>query len=120
MSTITNFPVPTNSGPAIINRQVADMTDYEVITYKFDDGGADVNVVPCGPRKWMLDYDGLSEAEAALLDNHYDLAKGRANDFTFLDREGVSHIGVMYESYDRPKHTKYWAQARRIVLIAED
>lgn len=117
MATVSAYPTPNNSGPAI-NRLTDLPAEFKVIRYEFDDGGAEVNVMPCGVQRWQLDYEGLSSADAATLLTHFNLAKGRVNDFSFTHpREGVIYTGVKYESFVISDHQKHWALPRKIVLV---
>lgn len=120
MATVTAYPTPSNSGPTI-NKQIDYPVDYKPTLHRFDDGGADVNVVPCGPKRWDLEYDGLSTTDAATLDTHYQTAKGKTNTFSFFDaRTGTTVSGVRYERYQVGKHLRYWSLTRRVTLVAED
>lgn len=120
MATVTAYPTPSNSGPTI-NKMVAFPPEFKVTLHRFEDGGADANVVPCGPKRWDLEYEGLSTTDAAILDDHFETAKGRANNFSFFDsRAGRTYSGVRYERFDVGKHQKYWSLTRRITLVVED
>ena len=120
MATISAFPDEVfNSGP-VMAKQMLLPPEFSTTRYKFEDGGEDVNVRPCGPQRWVLVYEGLTEAEVAILDVHFNLAKNRVNDFSFYDkRVGVIYSGVRYASYQVSAHSKYTIQARRIELIRE-
>lgn len=119
MATVAAYPTPSNSGPAI-NKQINPPPEYKTIRHRFEDGGADVNVQPCGPRRWILEYDGLSVSDAGILDDHFETAKGKTNDFSFFDaRAGETITGVRYEQYEVNRHVKYWSLSRRITLVAE-
>lgn len=120
MATITAFPTPSNSGP-VINKQVNYATDFKVGKTLYEDGGCDVDIRPCGPQRIDLEYDGLTQTDAAILDAHFATAKGKTNTFSFFDqRNGLTYTGARYEKYEVDKHSKYWSLARRITLVFED
>lgn len=101
-------------------KQLDFVPDFEVIRYRFENGGGAVNVRPCGPVRVTLEYDGLEEADANLLDAHYASAKGKTNTFDYFDRRaGVTHPGCRYEDYQIVTHEKYWIRARRVVIVRE-
>lgn len=120
MATVSAFPTPDQGGP-VINRQVNVTPDYKVINYDFDSGARRSNVTPCGPMRFQLEYQGLTEAEAAIIDAHFDLAKGKTNDFSFYDeRTGHVYTGVRYEAFGKGQHQRYFVQSRTITLFVED
>lgn len=118
MATISVFPDSTfNGGPAAV-KQMLLPPEFVTTIFKFEDGGEDVNVRPCGPQRWVLVYEGLTEAEAKILDDHFNLAKDGVNDFSFYyARAGASYSGVRYASYQVSPHVKYTILTRRIELI---
>lgn len=117
MATIANYPVPSAGGP-VINRLVTQTREFKNDLTVNDDGTIDVNVQPCGIRRWQLEYDGLSESDAAALDNHFNSANGDANDFSFVNpRDSITYTAVRYEKYEVPRHPRKWALIRRVTLI---
>lgn len=120
MAVVSGFPDNTNLGGPLPVKQVDYPPDFEVIRYRMEDGGIKTNVRPCGPVLVELEYDGLSESEAAVLDDHWELAKGKTNTFPYFDRRaGITYTGVRYEGFEIIPHTKYWSLARKIVLVRE-
>lgn len=116
MATISAYPVQAEGGPRI-NRLSDFPIEFQTIDYEYDDGGIDVNVQPCGVARWLLEYEGLTAAELQTLVNHYNLAKGPVNDFSFAHpRDGVTYTGVKYEKIEIPRHTKHWALSFKATL----
>ena len=120
MAVVSGFPDNTNLGGPLPLRQVDYPPDYEVIRYYLEDGGIRVNVRPCGPVRVVLEYDGLTEVQAAILDDHWELAKGKTNTFPYFDRRaGVTYTGVRYDKFEIITHQKYTILARKITLLRE-
>lgn len=116
MSTITEYPVPAAGGP-VINQLIAEPKQYRVVRYEYEDGAGEVNVPVCGLQRWVLRYQGLSVAETQVLIDHFNLAKGQVNDFTFANpQDSTSYTGVTYEKIEIPAHTKYWAGNVNVTL----
>lgn len=119
MATISPHPTPDQNGP-MYSRFFEPPPDYDAVTtaHEYEDGGKSFNLdSEQQPRSFEISYDGLSELEAQILDDHYDEAKGQINDFTFTHpRTGEEIEGVHYLSYER-SHEKTWMQTRRVVLI---
>lgn len=100
--------------------------EYSVTTSPpFADGGMDWNLnADVKVRRWVLIYQNISEAEAAILDAHMDEARyssegGSGYGFDF--REPVSdtlHSSVHYDrgGYERSPHTRRPIQSRRVLL----
>lgn len=89
----------------------------------YDDGGRDTALQNggVGIKRWVLNYNGLTEAKAAILDAHMLTARLNAEGFSaygfnYRDRDGTLYANVHYEKYDRPAHQKIWGQARNIQL----
>lgn len=99
---------------------------FQVDSTEYDDGGRDTKLQNGGNgiKSWVLNYDGLNQTWAAILDAHAlaaKLANGdgpSANTFSFRDPwDATLYSGVRYLSYERPAHNKRWAQARQVVLV---
>jgi hypothetical protein len=90
----------------------------------FADGGCDFNLdADQKVRRWRIDYDLLSEADAATLDAHVDSAKyagdaGSAYGFSFTTRSGEALSNVRYDrgGYQR-SDPKTWACTRNVTLV---
>ena len=120
MATVSAFPDYVNQGGPLPLKQVDYPPDFEVIRYQLEDGGLKTNVRPCGPVRVVLEYLGLSVAEAAVLDAHYALAKGKVNTFPYFDRRaGRTYTLVRYDKYEIIAHERYWSLGRRITLVRE-
>lgn len=99
---------------------------FQVSTTHFSDGGVETMLQAGGNgiKTWVLEYEGMTEVEAAVLDSHSYSAKLPEGDgpsaytFNFRDRDtGTLYSGVRYLRYERVPHTKKWSQARRVVLV---
>ena len=99
----------------------------------YDDGGADYALQSggVGVKRWIIRYDGLTLAQAALIDAHvvsafYSEDDGSAYGFNFRDHipgtlwsdtTGTLYTGVHYAPGGyRKGHTKTWIQSREIIL----
>lgn len=124
------FPTPQYGGPQYL-LYIKHAKDYEEITVfsRYEDGGVDTNEhATDAPQRWTLSYNGLTEAQAKVLDDHYNSHR-LSQKFTFTEPRadvwsGVQgHYGttysnaVQYESYERPDHEKYKIQARIVHLV---
>lgn len=68
-------------------------------------------------RRFIFRYDGLSEAEAAILDDHYESTRGGLS-FAFTQpRTSEALTGVRYEGRPESNHTKVWSQSRVVRLV---
>lgn len=120
MPTCSQFPSVSIGGPRPLKLVVREQ-EYPTGSLVFEDGGIETNITsPCGRMEMDLTYDGLSQAEAQLLDDHFDEAKKDVNDFLFLDyHSGRLLAGCKYVSYRKPQHTKHWSGKRQITLVKE-
>src|ERR1051325_1565526 len=120
----SEFPLPSVSGSnpkPLIWYQLPE--EFQVNFTEYDDGGRDTVLQSGGSgiKRWVLNYDGLTETEAAVLDAHALSARLDENGFSaysfnYRDRDGTLYSFVRYEKYERPAHQKKWAQARNIQL----
>lgn len=109
MATIANYPDGIGTAGPTIAKVIAQVPDIEVDTAIMEDGAAVVNITPCGMYRWILEYDGITEAEFATLRAHYNAAKGKTNDFSFYDRHAATTFaGCKYKSWKVGKHRKKW------------
>lgn len=116
--TIANYPDGIGTAGPTIAKLTTSPIDFEVDFIPYEDGGADVNVTPCGEQRFTLEYEGLSEAEIVTLRTHYNLAKGKRNNFSFYHREDdETYTGVEYERFDIGEHPKAWSQPLTVVLV---
>ena len=117
MATITDYPDGLNTAGPYILRLIDLPTEFVVDRMMFEDGGCDVNVQPCGPRRWKIEYGGLSASEVSTLVAHFNSAKGSVNDFSFYDRRAAATFSqVYYDSFKLPEHVKKWNNPVSVVL----
>lgn len=100
-----------------ISRLIDQPIEYGYEVYQFEDGSADVNVQPCGARRWTLEYEGLSKIEILQLIAHFNLMRGSSGTFSFYHRrDAVTYSGVRYVSLTIPQRQRAWSNAATIVL----
>jgi hypothetical protein len=127
------FPLPsvTGSNPAPLFYEALP-EEFVVGKTIYDDGGADFRLQAggAGVRRWILEYDGLTDAQAAILDAHlattfFSPDEGSAVGFNFrahvpgtvwTDTSGTLYANVHYEKYEKG-HKKTWANKRTITLV---
>lgn len=115
---VADFPDGVNTAGPYCSRLQESPIDYPVDRTIYDDGGCDVNVQPCGLIKYELQYEGLSAAEVTTLRTHYNLAKGRTEDFNFYHRRDATlYANVKYESIKLPRRVKVWSNSVTITLL---
>jgi hypothetical protein len=124
------FPTPLHSqsydtGPLYL-KYLKHPKDWEAITVvsEFEDGGRDFLIRAAStPQRWTLEYDGLEDEDANILDQFWD-DHGLSIPFTFIEPrdhpwtgvEGFTFTGCYFEKYERD-HSKVWVQARTIVIV---
>jgi len=117
MATVADYPDGIGTSGPTINLLLDQPIDFEVTRYEYEDGGCDVNVQPCGVRRWRLEYEGLSASDVTTLRDHFNLAKGRVNDFEFYHRrDAVTYANVQYETFTVNHHIKKWSNSITVVL----
>lgn len=92
--------------------------DYKSITvaHTYEDQGQSFNSTgDTAPQRWILEYNGLTAAQAATLDAHFASAKF-TEAFSFVDRAGATQTNVRYLEYEAD-HIKTWVNQRRVVLV---
>jgi hypothetical protein len=97
---------------------------FQVGFTEYDDGGRDTALQHggVGTKRWVLVYEGLTAAEAAILDAHMlaarlDESGLSAYTFSFTTREPLTYTGVRYQSYDPPRFANRHVQQRTIILV---
>lgn len=104
------------TGPYIA-RLIDQPIQFDSVTYEFEDGTATVNVQPAGLRQWVLEYEGLTEAELAQLTNHYNAMRGRSATFSFYHRrDNVTYAQVRYASMSIDNRSRKWVNGATVVL----
>jgi hypothetical protein len=100
-----------------ISRLIDEPIEYDYTLYEFEDGATDVNVQPCGIRRWSLQYEGLSAAEAQTLLNFYNSVRGRSTVFNFYHRrDAITYTGVRLVSMTMASRAKAWVNGATVVL----
>lgn len=95
--------------------------EYQTVTYEYDGGRVETNVQVCGMRRWKLEYEGLSEADLAVLIGHFNLAQGRTGTFIFYHRrDEVRYTNCRYVSFDIPARIKKWSNNVSIVIERQE
>lgn len=117
MSTIADYPDGIGTAGPYISRLMDQPLEFQVIRYEYEDGGLDVNVQPCGVRRWILEYEGLSAADVITIRDHFILAKGRVNNFEFYHRRDVAtYDNVRYVEFSLPSRQKSWSNVVTVTL----
>jgi len=112
------YPLPP-TGPQYIRCQVIDKKYPAVLGPAYADGGQDSFVSTAAPSRivWELEYAGLTQAEAALLDAHNDSCLDTHYSFNFTDPETGTTYVVKYLEFQRGTRAKRWLGKRLIRLI---
>lgn len=118
--TVAAFPDGVSVAGPSIALVVEQPLAFETSRFEYEDGGLDVNVQPCGQRRWTLEYAGLSAADVDTLRAHWSLARGTSYEFSFYDRRtGQTFDRVKYESFRLGAHVKQWSVPATIILVRE-
>lgn len=112
---------PFNILGLIPEKYMEDSPDFQAVTNKhvYEDEGVSFNTTnDVAPRRWIYEFTGLSEAEAAVFDDHFKQCRFD-KDFGFTDRRGyIYDFGIYYENYQRGhERNKRWIQTRSITLV---
>lgn len=100
-----------------ISRLIDEPIQYQSTLYEFEDGSVDVNVQPCGIRRWSLQYEGLTAAEAQTLLNFYNAVRGKSVTFNFYHRrDNVTYTGVRLVSMSFDSRSRAWVNGATVVL----
>lgn len=114
------YPIPDEGGPQYLKIHQFQPA-YEEITDKhvYEDGGVSfVTFNDSAPIRWVIEYDGLSEADVAILDGHRADAFGEVFGFEFTHpRTEQEFTGVHYDEAFEEDHRKTWNNRRVIHLI---
>lgn len=110
------FPFPNYGGPRYKRFQEM-KPDWGEFGGAFPDGTERFNTIQTSRiRMFEIEYDGLEQVDAQVLDNHFYSTRGGIG-FTLVNpRTGETITNVRYESYKYPEHQKVWAQSRTIIL----
>lgn len=111
------FPDPTVTG-IDYGRYYEIPPDYSEVTYSntYEDGGVSLNESGTPPKRWEVEFNGLSRDEADIFDAFHELVKF-VGTFDFVDPSSVTHNLVRIESYDRSHaEHKSWTNTVRFTL----
>lgn len=111
------FPDPTVTGIDYA-RYYEIPPDYSEVTYSntYEDGGVSLNESGTPPKRWEVEFNGLSRDEADIFDAFHELVKF-VGTFDFVDPSSVTHNLVRIESYDRSHaEHKSWSNTVRFTL----
>ena len=114
------FPLPAAGGPPYLKFHQYQAA-YEEVTDKhiYEDGGASFQTFnDDAPIRWIIEYDGLEEAQVADLDEHRADAFGEVYGFSLTNpRTNVTYTDVHYDDSFEEDHAKVWQNRRVIHLI---
>ncbi len=94
--------------------------EYRSYSQEFADLHMEANIVAEKIRRFAFEYDGLSAADAQMLDDHYALAKTAFGFQLTVPRTGEVITGVRYDGKDGfkiPNHKKVWVRSRSVRLV---
>lgn len=118
LPTVADYPLPpTGPYPLFFHEDVPEFRTYG---NEFADLRQEHAVNAQKIRRFTFTYDGLSPAEAAILDAHYESAKGEAFGFTVtLPRtlEVVQNVRYAPDGFKINEHEKAWSLPRTVTLI---
>lgn len=117
MATITDYPDGSATAGPYIARLLDQPTEYQSTLYEFEDGGVDVNIQPCGVKRYVLEYEGISTTDVSTIVTHFNNAKGRVNDFEFYHRrEATTYSGVKYVEIKINRRPRSWVANMTVTL----
>lgn len=127
---MATFPTPGHSqtydtGPVYL-KYLKHPKDWKAVTVfsEFEDGGKDsLEHAADAPQYWDLEYDGLEDEDANILDEFFETHRFTVP-FTFIEprnhpwtnTEGGTYTNVYFDDYQRD-HAKVWIQSRKIRLV---
>jgi hypothetical protein len=116
--TPTALPQPPTANAPRPTRFQEVVSIWNEFTARFVDGSSESDTRQTAPvRMFEVEWDGLSAAEAALLDAHYDSTSGGLT-FSITNPHTSEVIsGCRYGSYTLSPHTRYWSQNRQATII---
>lgn len=115
----STLPQPTSNPPGPLQSRFQEVvTDWQNYSQRFADQTLVGNSALNKPiRIFEIEWEGLSAAEAAMLDAHYDSTSGGIS-FAMTDpHTGEFLTNCRYASYSRGPHVKYWSQTRQATVI---
>jgi hypothetical protein len=118
LPTPSALPQPPTVGAPVPVRFQEVTPNWETYTTKFADNTQRANTqLRQQIRMFEVEWDGLSEANAQMLDAHYDSTGGGLSFSIVYPHTGETVTGCRYASYTRSPHTRYWSQTRTATII---
>lgn len=116
--TPTALPQLPTAGAPIATRFQEVVSQWNEYSANYADGSSESDTRQTAQvRMFEVEWDGLSVAEAALLDAHYDSTSGGLT-FSITNPHTDEVItGCRYGSYTLSPHTRYWSQNRQATII---
>jgi len=99
--------------------------DEVTVFSEFEDGGKDIlEHASNAPQYWELEYNGLEDEDANILDQFWD-AHRLSVSFTFIEprdhpwtgTEGATYTGCYFAEPMSRNHDKVWIQSRKVVIV---
>lgn len=115
---MADFP-PASVPPFIKWERLADR--YPMVEGpKFADGGMDTFLSSTTPiRRWRITYEGLTVAQAAILDAWFAANFGFHSAFTFTERDAATYGGCKCVEYERGHGRRYDNMQFRTIVIED-
>lgn len=117
MPTPAVFPFPAAGGPQ--HSYFAEIEpDWGEHSQRFGDGQQQTNTIQTARvRRFEVEWEGLTEAQAATLDDYYETTRGWLKFNLTHPQTAESITGVRFESYTRSPHKRVWSQSRSAKLV---
>lgn len=104
----------------IPSKYLEEELDFEAVTadVEYQDGGKNfAENSTTFPRRWLFEYDSLTQLQAAAIDAVYNTYR-LANSFTFTDKSGAVHTNCYFERFNKNHDGhKSWIQKRRFIIV---
>jgi hypothetical protein len=118
MPTPSALPQPPTANAPIPVRFQEVTPNWETYATQFADNTQRANTqLRQQIRMFEIEWDGLSQANAQMLDAHYDSTGGGLSFSIVYPHTGETITGCRYASYTRSPHTRYWSQSRTATII---
>lgn len=115
------FPTPSAGGPPILKfRQLEPDFAAIIDRHDYEDGGASwVALNDTGPIYFLLEYNGLTVAQAALILTHHSDAGHELFGFNFTNPRTSTAFTEVHYAPDgwEEDHSKYWIISLKIKLV---
>jgi len=111
------FPFPAAGGPQHSYFEEIE-PDWGEHSQRFADGEQQSNTIQTARvRRFAVEWEGLTEAQAQALDAYYETCRGWLK-FTLTNPQTSEVVtGVRFERYERSPHRKVWSQSRSARLV---